>query len=756
MPWNCLFHPPCVCKWEAGGSFMNQSRSFLFRFLEWSSVLYIVCAVRCLPRRIIARLSVLAAVSLLCGASVAGEREYPVLADIPVNSRTAVFLTGPGQLEEYHSGDRIPGTDWRVSLVTGHSVLLEPAGQRQIHASSEFRVGLGEQIPDIPTTQNKAGSRTSGDTSSTTIKEYTYNERDQLVSVHVDGELEVEYEYDANGNRIRSIRGGLTKEYNFSARDRLVSLNVQGSPPEVEWEYDDAGYRISETTAGEARRFHWDGGRLAYETNILGNVLARYDHGPDRLLAETEGGTTRTWLVDGLKTPIKRLNQDGSAYSFTRYSEYGEIEEEFSPDIPRFGFTGHQRGPVTAPELYYAQQRWYNAASGRFISEDPVWGEPESPLSLHRYLYAYANPTAYVDPDGRVGLPNFWDQVPGYQEPEPCELCYLGGTPEQLDAAMAAMTPEQREQFAQAQKIGAVMAVTSPLLLAGGSATVGAAGLVGREILRRGLTGAYLGNTAAVNTTVTEGALVGASVLSGAEVPHNAPISTIRRSLQASSGALSRASSTMVPDRASDISRAGHLSEIPTSVSGVDSARLVPIASSSGRRGNAPNAVTITEASEGIGVVRAEQLRRMAPVSPYEIGSAGERQMIVHPFAEGGSHITTTQRLARFPDSPTFGGPDGLYVSPTQQVDNLLEQGATRAEIEIALGLERGALDGGGLVRIRINDALYRNLRLPDPGTGNIHHRPGTGLTTGGLNEAVIDSPSINSPGVTKEVIRDR
>ena len=147
---------------------------------------------------------------------------------------------------------------------------------------------------------------------------------------------------------------------------------------------------------------------MAFETNVLGNLLMRYDHGPDRLLAETEAGNTRTWLTDALKTPVKRLSETGSVYSVTRYDEYGEVEEETSPDIPRFGFTGHQRGPQEAPDLYYAQQRWYNAATGRFISEDPVWGEPKRPLSLHRYLYAYANPTVFVDPDGReacVGHP---------------------------------------------------------------------------------------------------------------------------------------------------------------------------------------------------------------------------------------------------------------------------------------------------------------------------------------------------------------
>ncbi|RFF32618.1 RHS repeat-associated core domain-containing protein [Wenzhouxiangella sediminis] len=236
----------------------------------------------------------------------------------------------------------------------------------------------------------------------TTTRTFDYNARDQLERVWLDGALEAEYAYDANGNRISATTDGVTREFNFGARDRLLSLNVQGSPPEVEWTYDDAGFRIAETTPAEARRFRWDGETMAFETNVLGNLLMRYDHGPDRLLAEAESGNTRTWLTDALKTPVKRLTETGTTYSVTRYDEYGEVEEESSPDIPRFGFTGHQRGPSEAPDLYYAQQRWYNSATGRFISEDPIWGEPKRPLSLHRYLYAYANPTVFVDPDGRA------------------------------------------------------------------------------------------------------------------------------------------------------------------------------------------------------------------------------------------------------------------------------------------------------------------------------------------------------------------
>ncbi len=44
---------------------------------------------------------------------------------------------------------------------------------------------------------------------------------------------------------------------------------------------------------------------------------------------------------------------------------------------------------------------------GRFLTEDPAEGKVDNPPSLQRYLYAYANPTVYTDPDGLYSWDDF-------------------------------------------------------------------------------------------------------------------------------------------------------------------------------------------------------------------------------------------------------------------------------------------------------------------------------------------------------------
>ena len=48
--------------------------------------------------------------------------------------------------------------------------------------------------------------------------------------------------------------------------------------------------------------------------------------------------------------------------------------------------------------------RYYNPATGRFLSRDPLDGQAKIPASLHKYLYANGDPINGIDPMGREDM----------------------------------------------------------------------------------------------------------------------------------------------------------------------------------------------------------------------------------------------------------------------------------------------------------------------------------------------------------------
>jgi RHS repeat-associated protein len=73
---------------------------------------------------------------------------------------------------------------------------------------------------------------------------------------------------------------------------------------------------------------------------------------------------------------------------------------------PQFAESHHGSGlaydGIASDRLYYAKARYYEPTIGRFISQDTFLGNIDDPPRLHRYFYANANPTRYIDPTGHI------------------------------------------------------------------------------------------------------------------------------------------------------------------------------------------------------------------------------------------------------------------------------------------------------------------------------------------------------------------
>lgn len=96
------------------------------------------------------------------------------------------------------------------------------------------------------------------------------------------------------------------------------------------------------------------------------------------------------------------LTNKGQVQARYQYDAWGNKRQEQGESYNRFSFTGYEEDKETG--LLYAKARFYDPDTGKFLSEDAWEGDNMIAPSLHRYLYAYQNPTVWVDPTGNVNL----------------------------------------------------------------------------------------------------------------------------------------------------------------------------------------------------------------------------------------------------------------------------------------------------------------------------------------------------------------
>ncbi len=107
------------------------------------------------------------------------------------------------------------------------------------------------------------------------------------------------------------------------------------------------------------------------------------------------------------KAKLLALSQGRQTQSTVRFADYKIPASRVSYAAPAstssglfnpFLFQGQQYDPASGD--YYLRARYYDPTVGRFLSPDPFAGLDVDPLSLHRYLYAKADPVNNVDPSG--------------------------------------------------------------------------------------------------------------------------------------------------------------------------------------------------------------------------------------------------------------------------------------------------------------------------------------------------------------------
>ena len=277
--------------------------------------------------------------------------------------------------------------------------------------TTSYVYDLGDRLtevayPEFTTTYtldavgNRLTEESEGTSGPLVSRSFTYDDRHRLLTVAdlLEPTASITFGYDDNGNLTSRSQGATSLDFRYDVRDQLVDVKQDGISL-TQFSYDYQGLRISKQGTAGGIRYVYDDRSVLLQTNVLGDTIARYDYGPDRLLSlhhYTEGRVY--YLFDALSSVSNLMGEDGIQVALYQYDAWGKLRRQAGSSWNRFGFTGYERDEETG--LYYAKARYYDPEVGRFLSHDPQDGDLTTPPSLHKYLYAYGNPTVYVDPTG--------------------------------------------------------------------------------------------------------------------------------------------------------------------------------------------------------------------------------------------------------------------------------------------------------------------------------------------------------------------
>jgi RHS repeat-associated protein len=242
--------------------------------------------------------------------------------------------------------------------------------------------------------------------------------------------------YDANGNLIEQANATTEIINKWDNRNRLVSVTDKvlenGSwvkTEEIDYTYDvfnnligrqQTTYQSDGVTPATSvtQRNVFDGANMVLTFDGSGNLTDRYLWGPmvDQVLADEQfkpsgsahnqlpssAGNTLWSLGDNQNSVRDLVNDSGVLQEHIAYSPFGQqvAAQSTNPGsvVFVFGYTGTYTDVATADQLHGV--RWYDPASQRWLSEDPI------AAGTNAYQYGSSAPTSKVDPNGEKGLPN--------------------------------------------------------------------------------------------------------------------------------------------------------------------------------------------------------------------------------------------------------------------------------------------------------------------------------------------------------------
>ncbi|MCP4581933.1 MAG: hypothetical protein GY839_09955 [candidate division Zixibacteria bacterium] len=244
-------------------------------------------------------------------------------------------------------------------------------------------------------------------------RNYYYDKSNWLTLVEdvtdYENSFNILYFYDKNGNTITKIDGSLTNQetnFTYNSLDQLVQA-TRGPPGARiilgQYDYNTSGLRVRHrySERGDVNYYYDQNAVLEERKAADDTLLAHYSYA-DRLLNLSTDDGIQYYHHDALGSTVNLTDSDGNTLVSYTLDPWGNIRSQSGSSVNRQIFTGQEYDENTG--LIYFGARYYDPDTSRFITQDPYLGDNSIPPSLHRYLYAYSNPTVYVDLYGYESL----------------------------------------------------------------------------------------------------------------------------------------------------------------------------------------------------------------------------------------------------------------------------------------------------------------------------------------------------------------
>ncbi len=217
--------------------------------------------------------------------------------------------------------------------------------------------------------------------------------KDQLTGVN--GEA---ITYDETGNPL-TYRDGMTMEW---AGKTLVGVNGQS---ELDFTYNPEGIRTSKTVDGVKTEYVIEGKDIVFEVND-GNVTAYIYDSDMNVIGMIYEGETYYFEKNVQSDVVRILDEEGNILCEYVYDAWGNVvlvkgDTELAGKNP-FRYRSYYYDNETG--LYYAESRYYDPQTGRFINADKIETIVWDYTNLNMYVYCGNDPVNYYDPSGETPI----------------------------------------------------------------------------------------------------------------------------------------------------------------------------------------------------------------------------------------------------------------------------------------------------------------------------------------------------------------